>query len=417
MTTTHTVPPSPGDVEVAPSAIESGRPRRSLLAALVATISANGLLVALAVILAVLALVTDGTSLGAQNVTNLALQNSYVLVLAIGMLMLIIAGHIDLSVGSVVGLSGAVAAQLVIVGDQPWWVGAAAGVGVGVAVGAWQGFWVAVVGVPAWIVTLAGMLLFRGLTFMVLDNTSLSPFGEPYSDIAVGFQRGLFGSVAGGDLLTMLVFVGGAIGYAVTQWRARRGRIAYQQEVEARTLLVVRVALVSAVLVWLGWQLAHERGLPNVLVIIAVVTLVYSAVMRNSVFGRGIYFIGGNRHAAELSGVKVRRLDFWLMTNMGMLSGLAGVIFSSRSDAAQPSAGNAFEMDAIAACFVGGAAVAGGVGTVSATIIGGLVIAVLSNGMQLLGITTSTQQVVKGIVLLLAVAYDLYNRRRADAAR
>ncbi|MDQ7904129.1 sugar ABC transporter permease [Phytohabitans sp. ZYX-F-186] len=376
----------------------------------------SGIYIAFVGIVLLFAILTDGVLLSPGNITNIVLQYSYILVLAIGMVILIIAGHIDLSVGSVVALTGAVSAVLVIQQGYPWWVGVAAALAVGVAVGAWHGFWVAYVGMPAFIVTLAGMLLFRGLTLQVLDNVSLSPFPSEYQKVASGFLNGLIGG-QGYDAFTLLIAAIAVIGYAVSVFRTRLARIRYQQSVESFPLFVTRVLLVGAVVMYFAWQLAHARGLPIVLIILAVLVIAYGLMTKNTVFGRQVYAIGGNLSAATLSGVKVRKVNFWIFVNMGLLAGTAGVIYSSRSNGAQPAAGNMFELDAIAAAFIGGAAVAGGVGTVVGAMVGGLIMAVMSNGMQLMGIDQSTQSVVKGLVLLLAVAFDIYNKRRAGATR
>jgi putative multiple sugar transport system permease protein len=346
------------------------------------------------------------------NLTNIVLQYSYILILAIGMIIVIVGGHIDLSVGSLVALTGATAAVVVIRGGQPWWVGVLAALAVGVLAGCWQGFWVAYVGIPAFIVTLAGMLIFRGLTYRVLDNVSLSPFGGTYAQIANGFQNGLLGGY-GVDVFTLVIFAIAVVGYAVNAWRNRRGAIRYQQEVEAMPLFVLRVLAVAGIVMWFGYQLAQSRGLPNVLILLAVLILVYGLITQKTVFGRNVYAIGGNINAARLSGVKVKKVNFLIFVNMGLLAGVAGVVFSSRMNGSQPGAGNMFELDAIAACFIGGAAVTGGVGRVTGAMIGGLIMAVMSNGMQLMGVDQSIQQVVKGLVLLLAVAFDVYNKRRA----
>jgi putative multiple sugar transport system permease protein len=287
---------------------------------------------------------------------------------------------------------------------------------VGTAVGAWHGFWVAYVGMPAFIVTLAGMLLFRGLTLQVLDNVSLSPFPAEYQKVASGFLNGLMGG-QGYDAFTLLVAAIAVAGYAVSVFRTRLARIRYEQPVESFPLFVTRVLVVAAIVMYFAWQLAHARGLPIVLIILAVLVIAYGLMTKNTVFGRQVYAIGGNLSAAMLSGVKVRKVNFWIFVNMGFLAGIAGVIYSSRSNGAQPAAGNMFELDAIAAAFIGGAAVAGGVGTVVGAMVGGLIMAVMSNGMQLMGIDQSTQSVVKGLVLLLAVAFDIYNKRRAGATR
>lgn len=375
----------------------------------------SGIAVAFVAIVALFSLL-NSNFLSPGNITNIVLQYSYILILAIGMVLVIIGGHIDLSVGSLVALTGAVAAVVVIKGGMPWWVGVLAAIGVGLLAGAWQGFWVAYVGIPAFIVTLAGMLLFRGLTWVVLDSISLSPFGGTYYQIANGFQNGLFGG-RGFDVFTLAIFAIAVVGYAVAQWRSRMAKLRYQQVVESLPLFVIKIAIVAVLVMWFAWQLAQSRGLPNVLILLAILIIGYSLVAQKSVFGRHIYAIGGNLHAAQLSGVKVKRVNFWVMANMGLLSAVAGIVYSSRMNGAQPGAGNMFELDAIAACFIGGAAVTGGVGRVTGAMIGGLIMAVMSNGMQLMGVDQSVQQVVKGLVLLLAVAFDVYNKKRAGVAR
>lgn len=386
-------------------------PRRSFQLPRSANLRESGIFVAFILIVGLFALLHD-QFLSPNNITNIVLQYSYILILAIGMVVVIIGGHIDLSVGSVVALTGAVAAIFVIRNDQPWWVGVLVALAVGVGVGVWQGFWVAYVGIPAFIVTLAGMLLFRGLTFLTLDSISLSPFGGTYYQIANGFQNGLLGGY-GVDVFTLVVFALALVAYAFTAWRSRRARQRYQQAVEALPLFVGKIVAVSAVVMWFAYQLASHRGLPNVLILLGVLIVVYTLVTQRSVFGRHVYAIGGNLNAAQLSGVKVRRVNFWIFVNMGVLASVAGIVFSARTNSAQPGAGNMFELDAIAACFIGGAAVTGGIGKVTGAMIGGLIMAVMSNGMQLMGVTTPMQQVVKGLVLLLAVAFDIYNKRRA----
>lgn len=376
----------------------------------------SGIYIAFVLIVLLFSVLTDGLLLSSRNMTSLVLQFSYILILAIGMVIIIIGGHIDLSVGSVVALTGAVAAVVVIRGGQPWWVGVLAALGTGLLVGAWQGFWVAYVGIPAFIVTLAGMLLFRGLTLEVLNNVSLSPFPAEYTSIASGFLNGLLGGY-GYDTFTLVIFAIGVLGFAYNAWRNRRARLAYKQAVEAPALFVLKLVLVAAVVMWFAWNLATYRGLPAVLIILAVLVMVYTLVTKHSVFGRHVYAIGGNLAAAQLSGVRVKRVNFWMFVNMGFLAAIAGIVFSARSSAAQPAAGNMFELDAIAACFIGGAAVTGGIGTVTGAMVGGLIMAVMSNGMQLMGVDQSTQQVVKGVVLLLAVAFDVWNKKRAAAAR
>ena len=374
----------------------------------------SGIYVALVAIVALFAGLTGGASLGPGNITNIVLQYSYILILAIGMVIVIIAGHIDLSVGSVVALTGAVSAVVVIQYGQPWWVGVLAALATGLAIGAWHGYWVAYVGIPAFIVTLAGMLLFRGLTLVVLNNVSLSPFPADYGIIASGFLNGLLGG-QGYDLFTLLIFAIAVIGYAVNQYRTRKALISYNQLVPSFPLFIAKILVVGIAVMVFAWQLAIARGMPLVLIMLAILIMVYSVIMQRSVFGRQVYAIGGNVVAAALSGVKVRTVNFWIFVNMGFLSAVAGIVFSSRSNGAQPGAGNMFELDAIAAAFIGGAAVTGGVGKVVGAMAGGLIMAVMSNGMQLMGIDQSVQSVVKGLVLMLAVAFDIYNKRRAGS--
>jgi putative multiple sugar transport system permease protein len=386
------------------------------LSHVLADLGKNGIFIALIAVVLLFSVLTNGILLRPQNISNLVVQNGYILVLAIGMVMVIIAGHIDLSVGSVAAFVGACSGVFAVNWGLPWWLAVLLSLGIGALVGAWQGFWVAYVGIPAFIVTLAGMLLFRGLTLEVLDNISLSPFPTEYSKVASGFLNGLLGG-NGYDAFTLLIGAVAVAGYALSVFRTRMARIKYSQPVESFPLFVARVVVVGAVVMYFAWQLAHARGLPIVLIILAVLIISYSVISKRTVFGRQIYAIGGNLAAAQLSGVKVRVVNFWIFVNMGFLSAVAGVIYSSRSNGAQPAAGNMFELDAIAAVFIGGAAVTGGVGTVVGAMVGGLLVAVMSNGMQLMGVDQSLQSVVKGLVLLLAVAFDVYNKRRAGASR
>ncbi|MBO0609346.1 multiple monosaccharide ABC transporter permease [Myceligenerans salitolerans] len=377
-------------------------------------VRSSGIAFAFIVIVGMFAFMTDGRLLSPGNLSNLVLQYSYILILAIGMLIVIVGGHIDLSVGSVVALTGAIAAVVVVREGFPWWVGVLAAVATGLLIGMWQGFWVAYVGIPAFIVTLAGMLLFRGLTLLVLDNMSLSPFPGEYGQIGRGFLNGLLGGY-GYDTLTLVIFGIAVAGYAVASYRNRRAKLSYNQDVEAIWLFAAKVVLVAAVVMWFAWQLATSRGLPIVLIVLAALIIAYTMITKHSIFGRHVYAIGGNLAAAQLSGVRVKRVNFLIFLNMGFLASIAGIVFSSRSNAAQPGAGEMFELDAIAACFIGGAAVTGGIGTIPGAMIGGLIMAVMSNGMSLLGVDQSVQQVVKGLVLLLAVGFDIWNKKRSGA--
>lgn len=379
---------------------------------ILADLGKNGIFIALIAVVALFAILTNGILLRPQNLSNLVVQNGYILVLAIGMVMIIIAGHIDLSVGSVAAFIGAVSGVFAVKMGMPWWLAIVLSLLIGAAVGAWQGFWVAYVGIPAFIVTLAGMLIFRGLALVVLGNANIGSFPTEYRALGNGFLSGIFGE-SDPDLFTLVIGALGIVALVVQQWRTRAGRQKYSQDVEPLVWFVAKLALIALVIGWFTWALASYKGIPVTLIVLAVLVLVYGIVMNRTVFGRHIYAIGGNRHAAELSGIKTRRADFWLFVNMGVLAALAGLIFTARLNLAGPKAGDGFELEAISAAFIGGAAVQGGVGTIGGAIIGGLIIGVLNNGMSIMGIGIEWQQAVKGLVLLLAVAFDVYNKRRS----
>jgi putative multiple sugar transport system permease protein len=382
------------------------------LSHVLADLGKNGIFIALIVVVLLFSVLTNGILLRPQNISNLVVQNGYILVLAIGMVMVIIAGHIDLSVGSVAAFVGACSGVFAVNWGLPWWLAVVLSLAIGALVGAWQGFWVAYVGIPAFIVTLAGMLIFRGLALVVLGNANIGSFPTEYRGLGNGFITGWFGETDP-DLFTLAVGAAAIILLVVQQLRTRAGRSKYGQEVEPLTWFVIKLVLVAVAIGFLTFALASYKGIPVTLIILAVLVLVYGIVMNRTVFGRHIYAIGGNRHAAELSGVKTRRVDFWLFVNMGFLAALAGLMFTARLNLAGPKAGTGFELEAISAAFIGGAAVQGGVGTIGGAIIGGLIIGVLNNGMSIMGIGIEWQQAVKGLVLLLAVAFDVYNKRRS----
>ena len=399
----------------------SGLPANRLTQALshvVSDLGRNGIFVALIAVVVLFSITTGGILLRPQNISNLIVQNGYILVLAIGMVFIIVAGHIDLSVGSVAAFVGAVSGVLVSSSflGLPWWLAIIISLAVGALVGAWQGFWIAFVGIPAFIVTLAGMLIFRGLALVVLGNQNIGSFPTEYRALGNGFLSFLevpFGVRGQIDLITLGAGAVAIIGIIVQQLRTRRGRLSYAQEVEPLGWFLAKMALVVVGIGAFAFALAQAKGLPITLIVLAVLVLIYGIIQNRSVFGRHVYAIGGNRHAAELSGIKTRQVDFWLFVNMGALAALAGLIFTARLNLAGPKAGDGFELEAISAAFIGGAAVQGGVGTIGGAIIGGLIIGVLNNGMSIMGIGIEWQQAVKGLVLLLAVAFDVFNKRRA----
>ncbi|MEU0737900.1 multiple monosaccharide ABC transporter permease [Streptomyces sp. NPDC006134] len=373
-----------------------------------------GMLIALGLIVALFAVWTGGDLLLPRNVSNLVLQNSYILILAIGMMLVIIAGHIDLSVGSLTAFVGAVAAVLMVEQDIAWPLALVLCLAIGAAAGAVQGFFIAYLGIPSFIVTLAGMLLFRGLTEIFLEGQTIGPFPSGLQKVANGFLPEV-GPETNYHNLTLLLGLA-VIAFVVFQeLRDRKRQQEFALEVlPAKLFLLKLVALVSAVLV-VTLLLASYKGAPIVLLVLGALVVGFGYVMRNAVVGRHIYAIGGNLPAAKLSGVKDKKVTFLVFLNMGMLAALAGLVFAARFNAASPKAGLNFELEAIAASFIGGASMSGGVGTVLGAIIGGLVLGVLNNGMNLVGIGTDWQQVIKGLVLLAAVGFDVWNKRRVGS--
>ncbi|MFF4468150.1 multiple monosaccharide ABC transporter permease [Streptomyces sp. NPDC001599] len=373
-----------------------------------------GMLMALGLIVVLFAVWSDGDLLLPRNVSNLVLQNSYILILAIGMMLVIIAGHIDLSVGSLTAFVGATAAVLMVNHDLPWPVAVILCLAIGAAAGAVQGFFIAYLGIPSFIVTLAGMLLFRGLTEIFLKGQTLGPFPKDLQKIANGFLPEVGPNTNYHNLTLLLGFA--LIAFVVYQEvRDRKRQQEFALEVPPLNLFLLKlVALIAAVLV-VTLLLASYKGAPIVLLILGVLVVGFGYLMRNAIIGRHIYAIGGNLPAAKLSGVKDKKVTFLVFLNMGMLAALAGLVFAARFNAASPKAGLNFELEAIAASFIGGASMSGGVGTVLGAIIGGLVLGVLNNGMNLVGIGTDWQQVIKGAVLLAAVGFDVWNKRRVGS--
>ncbi|MDQ1596869.1 MAG: putative multiple sugar transport system permease protein [Microbacteriaceae bacterium] len=384
---------------------------RSALRYLTGQLRQIGLFIALIIIVVFFQIATAGITLAPINVSNLVVQNSYILILAIGMVMVIIAGHIDLSVGSVVAFVGAMSGVMITQWHIPWPVAIVLCLVVGALVGAWQGFWIAYFGIPAFIVTLAGMLAFRGAAQIALQNQQISPFPDSFRTLGSGFLPS-FGT-SGYEPLTLIVGAVAIIALVLTSIRGRLTRRKYELEDEPVWWFVLKLAFTAGLILLIAVLLASYNGTPIVLIVLGVLTVVYTAVMRSSVFGRHVYAIGGNLNAAALSGVKTKRVTFLLFVNMGVISAIAGLVFTAQLNLASPSAGTGFELDAIAAVFIGGAAVTGGIGTVTGAIVGGLIIGILNNGMSILGVGTEYQSLIKGLVLLAAVAFDVYNKRRS----
>nr|WP_254248986.1 multiple monosaccharide ABC transporter permease [Loktanella salsilacus] len=370
-----------------------------------------GILFALIAIMAFFQIATGGILLKPVNLTNLILQNSYIIIMAIGMLLVIVAGHIDLSVGSVMGFVGALAAVMIVNFDIPYFLAGLLCLVAGGLIGMAQGFWIAYFKIPSFIVTLAGMLVFKGLTLWLLAGQSVGPFPKQFQLIASGFIPDVF---RGEDLnlfsLALGVLVAGTILFLAIRSRSEAAKTGSVEEPFA--FFVAKNGLIFIALVYMSYLMADFRGLPNVFIVMALLIAVYSFVTSRTTIGRRIYAIGGNEKAAMLSGINAPRLTFLTFANMGVLAALAGLVFAARLNTATPKAGAGFELDVIAAVFIGGASMAGGVGTVVGAVIGAFIMGVMNNGMSILGIGIDWQQCIKGLVLLAAVIFDVMNKRK-----
>ena len=358
-------------------------------------------------------LMTDGIFWRPLNITNIVLQNSHILVLAAGMLLVVLLGHVDLSVGSVMAFVGAISGILMVNWNVSPWLAVPICIAIGAIIGAWQGYWVAYFGIPAFIVTLAGLLMFRGLTQVVLGGQSLAPFPEIFQKISTGYLPDLTDSSV--HLLTMILGVLIAAALVFGQWRTREKRKNNLFEVESMNAFALKAVMTAVVMIGVTYIFASYQGYPVILVILGVIVAAYAFLTNKTVAGRQIYATGGNRKAAELSGIKTKKITFWVFVNMGAMAALAGLILAARLNAATPQAGTSMELDAMAAVYFGGASTSGGIGTIVGTIVGGLVMGVLNNGMSILGVGVDWQQAIKGLILLLAVVLDIYNKKKKAA--
>jgi putative multiple sugar transport system permease protein len=371
-----------------------------------------GMLIMLIAIMAFFQVMTEGTLMQPLNLTNLVLQNSYIVIMALGMLLVIVAGHIDLSVGSVCGFIGALAAVLMVQFDWHFLPATLACLLCGGLIGAIQGWFVAFSRIPSFIVTLAGMLVFKGLALALLAGQSVGPFPDAFQLLSSGFIPDLF-SAENLRLTSLLLGVAAAAALALAVLRTRAKRLRHGMQVEPTSLFALKTTAFAALLVYFSYLLASYKGLPNVLVVMAVLIVLFDFVTSRTTVGRRLYAMGGNEKAAKLSGVKTERLAFYAFVNMGVLAALAGLVFAARLNTATPKAGLGFELDVIAACFIGGASASGGVGKVLGAVIGAFVMGVMNNGMSILGIGIDYQQVIKGVVLLAAVLVDVYGKNKA----
>jgi putative multiple sugar transport system permease protein len=374
------------------------------------------MLVALVAIIILFQITTGGILLKPINVQRLIMQNSYILILAIGMVLCILTGgNIDLSVGSIVALVSATSAVFSVKLGLPVTLSILLTLGVGTLAGIWQGYWIAYVKIPSFIVTLAGMLVFRGINNLILNGETIA-LPDLYVKIAsASIPDFIGGESAPFHITTVVIGLICTVIYIIAQNINRKNMIKFKFKVSSSSLFLAQLIALAIIINIFTFWIALAEGLPYIVIILVVLIIIYTFITKKTVAGRHIYALGGNAKAAELSGIKTKSVLFWVYANMGLLAAVAGIVFAGRLNSASPLAGQGFELDAIAACFIGGASASGGVGTVIGAIIGGLIIGILNNGMSIMGVSVFWQQIIKGLVLLGAVAFDVYSKSKSKA--
>jgi putative multiple sugar transport system permease protein len=409
------------DLPAAPVAAPVQKGTSSLL---VVTLRDYGLLLTLVALMIFFQFTTNGVLFKPVNLTNIILQQSYIIVMALGMLLVIVAGHIDLSVGSVSGFIGALAAMLMVGWNFPPeleflanpFIAGAICLLVGALVGAAQGWIIAYLAIPSFIVTLAGMLIFKGLSLAILSGRSVGPFPPEFQLLSSGFIPDVFGPInlGFGPLHTTTLVLGVLIvvGMIFVNLRGRASREKHGYDTEPFSLFAIKSLIIAALILFFVYMLASYKGLPNVFIVMALLTALFVFITKKLTFGRRIYAMGGNSKAAKLSGINTERLTFHVFAIMGALAALAGMIYAARLNSATPKAGQGLELDVIAAVFIGGASMAGGAGQVAGAVVGAFIMGVMNNGMSIMGVNIDWQQMIKGVVLLGAVIFDVYNKNK-----
>ena len=373
-----------------------------------------GMFIALIFIIVLFQILTNGNMLLPMNISGLILQNSYLICISVGMFFCILTGNVDLAVGSSLGFCSAVGGWLIVHHGVNMWLGILLVLLVGLAIGSFQGFFIAKLKVPPFIATLAGMLVFQGGALCILQGHSISPFPPAFQFIASGYV--LEDVEVGGMNLFALLF--GLLFCALviySEWSQIRKDKKYGFEKINIGVSVVKVVLFCAGLLFITFKLANARGIPVVLLILSVIIAVYHFIASKTVLGRHVYALGGNAKAAALSGVKVDKMMFTVYANCGFMAALGGILVAARLNAASTTAGSGNELDAIASCYIGGCAAAGGEGKILGVVVGALVMGVLNNGMSMMGIGTDIQKIVKGLILLLAVTFDIYSKSKSSS--
>lgn len=376
------------------------------------------MIIVLVLVTAFFAWKTGGKILLPQNINNLIAQNAYVFVLATGMLLCILTGgNIDLSVGSVVCFVGAVGATLMENMGVNVWVSILVMLLVGLAIGAWQGFWIAFVHVPPFITTLAGMLVFRGLSNVVLNGLTISIKSPVFINLFGGGADCYVPDLFGGNGFNITCMLAGVIAvtlFVIIQLKGYLTKKSKGYETGSFAALIAKMVVLSAVILWFSYSLSKYKGIPTALVWVLVIVLIYGYITSMTTTGRYFYAVGGNEKATKLSGINTNKVYFLAYTNMGLLSALAGMLTIARMTSAQPTYGQNYEMDAIGSCFIGGASAYGGTGTVPGVIVGAVLMGVINLGMSIMGVDANYQKVVKGLVLLAAVIFDVVSKKRSE---
>ncbi|KGE71695.1 D-xylose ABC transporter permease [Spirochaeta lutea] len=358
-------------------------------------------------------ILTNGIFLSARNLSNLFVQTSYIAILAVGMVLVIVAGHIDLSVGSIAGFTGAIAAILQVNFGWATIPAIGAALAAGLLIGVWQGYWIAYRNIPAFIVTLAGMVAFRGALIAITQGQTIAPLRDDFAALGSGYVPKIVETLKFNDTTLILGLIVILI-YVVMDLQSRRKQIAYGFDVPPMSYQILKMVLISSIIAAFFGVLMIYRGMPYAILVVFALVVFYSFLTNNTVFGRQVYALGGNKEAARLSGVNIRSRNMWIFISMGFLSALSGVVFTARLNAAASSAGNLFELDTIAAAIIGGTSTMGGEGTVVGAIIGAVLMASLNNGMSLMNISADWQMIFRGLILLLAVWFDIASRKKGN---
>ena len=375
-----------------------------------------GMVLALIAVFLIFSAMTGGKNMSPANMNNLIMQNSYIVILAVGMLLCVLTGNIDLGVGSIVAVCGAVVGIMIVDYKTSIWVAILAAIGIGTLSGMFVGFFVSKLSIPPFIVTLATMLMGRGLTYTLLKAQTKGPLPTEYTYIGAGFlptHKIPFGNGTL-DLVSVLVAIFAAFLIIALEIRSNYIKKKYEFPVNPLWQTVGKVGVILLIICFFFYKLARYNGIPFVLVVMGVLVALYQFITAKTVAGRQIYALGGNAKAAKLSGINTKKVFFWVYTNMGILCAVAGIVLSARNASATPKAGDQFEMDAIAACYIGGAATSGGIGTIIGAVVGAFIMGILNNGMSLYGWSTDIQKIVKGAVLLGAVTIDLLSKRKEN---